>query len=295
MKLRDNKTEVPSYIKRDLSKTKEPKKATKEKPMSIHKGHRERLKSQYVQNGINTMTEVQQLELLLFYAIPQKDTNPIAHNLLNKFGSIKDVLSASIKDLQEVEGVKLSTATYLKLISNMTTAINMPKEGELVSSSAAAKEYCKKFYTAVKLEQFHVVCLSKNNKVLGTKMIKSGTTDQITVDIRDITEFAMSVNCNRIIVSHNHPVGKAAMSDEDCRFTYSLICSCLLNSIEVLDHIIVGDGKAVSLYEMNIIEKLKARAVKKILIPKDTALFLSSLSENYEKSEENDFDINIEF
>lgn len=293
MKLRDK--EIPSYIKREMLKSEketsekvsksETKSEAKPKAKNVHIGHRERLKKQYFQNGINSMTDIQQLELLLFYAIPQKDTNPIAHKLLERFGNIKNVLNANIRDLCTVEGIKESSATFLKLVSNMTNVMSQPKERELINTTKLAREYCEKFYVGINFEQFHVVCLSKDNKVIGTKMIKSGTTDQIKVEIRDITEFAISINCNRIIVSHNHPNGKGEMSDEDFRFTYSLICSCMLNDISILDHVIVGTDSNYSLAEHGIIEKLKDKAFTKVLIPKESQVFLSNISKKYQISE----------
>ena len=293
MKLRDKN--IPSYMKREILKTDnnsnpqsenaKPITASKPKSKNVHIGHRERLKKQYALNGINSMTDIQQLELLLFYAIPQKDTNPIAHKLLEKFGNIKNVLNASVRDLCTVEGIKESSATFLKIISNMTNVMSQPTEGALINSTKLAREYCEKFYVGVNLEQFHVVCLSKNNKVIGTKMIKSGTTDEIKVEIRDITEFAISINCNRIIVSHNHPEGNGEMSDEDFRFTYSLVCSCMLNDIDILDHIIVGTDKNYSFSEHGIMKKLKNKANDKVLIPKERQIFLSNISKNYQISE----------
>lgn len=293
MKLKTkSKEEIPSYMKRESAK---PAKTKTTKKENIHVGHRERLKKQYIQNGIHTMTDIQRLELLLFYAIPQKDTNPIAHALLKKFGNIKNVLNASVRDLCTVEGIKESSATYLKIVSNMANVCSLPEEGELIPNSATAKKYCSKFYVGIQLEQFHVVCLSKDNKVIGTKMIKSGSTDQINVEIRDITEFAMSINCNRIIVSHNHPNGIGKMSDEDFKYTYSLVCSCILNSIELLDHIVVGSNSCFSFDEHNLIEKLKNRAFDKVLIPKETQLFLSNLSKNYVKSETHEMEVDFDF
>ena len=157
-----------------------------------------------------------------------------------------------------------------------------------------AREYCEKFYVGVNLEQFYVVCLSKNNKVIGTKMIKSGTTDEIKVEIRDITEFAISINCNRIIVSHNHPQGSGEMSDEDFRFTYSLVCSCMLNDIDILDHIIVGTDKNYSFSEHGLMKILKDKANSKVLIPKERQIFLSNISKNYQISETYETNVSTE-
>lgn len=257
----------------------------KAKSKNLHSGHRERLKQQYLSNGISAMTDIQQLELLLFYAIPQKDTNPIAHKLLERFGTIKNVLNASVYDLCTIDGIKESSATFLKLISNMANVCSKPQERELINSTRLAREYCQKFYVGVPLEQFHVVCLSKDSKVIGSKMIKAGTVDEIKVDIRDITEFAISINCTRILVSHNHPEGKGEMSDEDLKFTYSLVCSCLLNNIDIIDHIIVGQDANYSLSEHGIMSYLKQRAFKKVLVPKDTQIIVSSTSDKYIISE----------
>lgn len=255
------------------------------KSKNLHSGHRERLKQQYLNNGISAMTDIQKLELLLFYAIPQKDTNPIAHKLLERFGTIKNVLNASVSDLCTIDGIKESSATFLKLISNMANVCSLPQEHELINSTRLAREYCQKFYVGVHLEQFHVVCLSKDSKVIGSKMIKAGTVDEIKVDIRDITEFAISINCTRILVSHNHPEGKGEVSDEDLKFTYSLVCSCLLNNIDIIDHIIVGQDSNYSFAEHGIMSYLKQRAFQKVLIPKDTQLMVSSTRDKYIVSE----------
>ena len=116
-------------------------------------------------------------------------------------------------------------------------------------------------------------------------MIQSGSSDEIVLQIRNITEFAISEKCNRIIVSHNHPSGKAIMSDEDCSFTYSLICSCLLNSIEVVDHIIVGTDTAISLASKQILQRLKESAFNALNISTQKQLLISNYSEKYNLDE----------
>lgn len=300
MKLKNTKEEIPSFMKRpsenkSVQSNETKKTAMKNSKPAIHVGHRERLKNQYLVNGINSMTEIQQLELLLFYAIPQKDTNPIAHNLLNKFGSIKGVLGANVRDLCTVDGIKENTATYLKVISNMATVCSLPKPGIKIRGTNDTKDFCKKFYVGVNLEQFHVICLNTNNQVIGTKLIKAGTVDQINVNIRDITEFAMTMNSDRIIVSHNHPDGKGLPSDEDLRFTYSLVCSCLLNSICLVDHIVVGTDRTFSMDEHLIIEKLADRAFDKVVVTKDLLTFLSSTKEKYIRDNTYDFKFDINF
>ena len=119
-------------------------------------------------------------------------------------------------------------------------------------------------------------------------LINSGSSSEVNVEIRNITEKALETNCNRMIIAHNHPHGKAVMSGQDCRFTYSLLCSCILNNIELLDHIIVGTDKTISLYEQGILAKLKQRAANTIQISDSNKLFVSEDPVGYIKSEIDD-------
>ena len=247
----------------------------------IHKNHRSRLKFQFENNGIGSLTDIQKLELLLFYAIPQKDTNPLAHALIDEFGSLKNVFSADINDLKKVKGIKENSATLIKLVGSLQNQLSLPSNDEKISSSSEACAFCQKLYTNVDVEQFFVICLTKSNKVKKVKMIGSGTLDEINVQIREITAFAIESKCNRIIVSHNHPAGIAKASDEDAWFTYSLVCSCLLNSIDILDHVIVGTDKAIAMSSTGLLQKLKERAFKTIKITSEIKAIVSSSAENY--------------
>lgn len=287
------KEEKPLNIKK--KSTKSIKQSSMQKgPQNVHKDHRSRLKTQFVQNGIDKLTDIQKLELLLFYAIPLKDTNPLAHNLLNEFGSLSEVLSASYNELLKVKGIKESSATLIKFFGSMLNFCSRPDEDDSISSSAKAKEYASKYFKHVAVEQFYVFCLTKSNKVKKAHLIGSGTISEVGVQIRNITEKAIEANCNRIIVAHNHPNGRAVMSGQDCRFTYSLLCSCILNNIELLDHVITGTDKTISLYEQGILSKLKQRASETIQISEENKLFVSENPKGYEKSMEDiSPDINI--
>lgn len=280
---KENSESNTKYKTRNSQPKPKTKPTTSKKPelKHSHGGHRQRLKNQFLANGIDTLTDIQKLELLLFYSIPQKDTNPIAHLLLDKFGSIRNVLLAEPSDLMKVNGVKENTALHLKLISGLYNVINRPFNISTIDSSEAAKDYCTRLYTGINVEQFYVICISKSNVILGIKLINSGTMDEVNVQIRQITEFAISHKCNRIIVSHNHPLGLGKMSDEDCSFTYTLMCSCLINSIVLVDHVIVGVDKTISLTETNIIPKLQEKAINSLNIPITTKMLISSSSEDY--------------
>lgn len=261
--------------------------------LNIHKDHRNRLKIQFVNNGIDTLTDIQKLELLLFYSIPLKDTNPLAHKLINEFGSLTDVMSASFNDLIKVEGIKENTATLIKFFGSMLNYCSRPDKDDTITSSRKAKEFASKYFNHVSVEQFYVFCLTKSNKVKKAFLINSGSISEVNVEIRNITEIALQTNCNRIIVAHNHPQGKGVMSGQDCRFTYSLLCSCILNNIDLIDHIIVGTDKTISLYEQGIMQKIKKRAALTIQISDANRMFMSETPVEYEKSENDEENADI--
>lgn len=251
------------------------------KKSNVHAGHRQRLKNQYLNSGVDSLTDIQKLELLLFYSIPQRDTNPLAHALLDEFGSLQDVLLADVYQLMLVDGIKENTALHLNLVGKMLNVCSKASNKNPTMTSSAARTYCNNLFVGVNVEQFYVICLTKTNKIRKIKMINSGTTDEINVQIRNITEFAISLKCNRIIVTHNHPVGSGKMSDEDIRFTYALVCSCMLNSIDLVDHIVVGTDNVVSCCEQGLLQSLKQRAFNTLQISKEVKSFLSASSESY--------------
>lgn len=283
----ETKTTDSLKDKEEKKQTSSPKtKATQKN--NIHKDHRARLKKQFVENGIDKLTDVQKLELLLFYALPQKDTNPLSHNLINEFGSLSDVMSANYNELVKVDGVKENTATLIKFFGSMLNYCGRPIDDDTINNSAKAKEFATKYFNHVAVEQFYMFCLTKSNKVKKAFLINSGSTSEVNVEIRNVTEKALETNCNRIIVAHNHPHGRAVMSGQDCRFTYSLICSCILNNIEIVDHIIVGTDRTISLYEQGIMAKLKQKAACTIQITDTNKFFVSEKPAGYHKSEVDD-------
>ena len=270
------------------------KKSANENPLNnIHKNHRTRLRNQFIQNGIDALTDIQKLELLLFYTIPQRDTNPLAHKLLNEFGSLAGVMSAGYNELIKIDGIKENSATLIKFFGSMLNYCARPEGDDFLDSSEKAREYATKYFTHVAVEQFYVFCLTNSNKVKKAFLINTGLTSEVNVQIRNITEKSLETNCTRIIIAHNHPMGRAVMSGQDCRFTFSLLCSCVLNNIELIDHIIVGTDRTISLYEQGILAKLKERVAKTIQISDSNRLFVSETPSGYIKSRVDEQDVNI--
>ncbi len=256
---------------------------------NVHKNHRSRLKAQCIKSGIETLSDVQMIELLLFYGIPQKDTNPIAHELLNKFGNIKNILNAKMSDLKKVNGIKDNTALLIHIINGFMHYTNLPEEKEVLDTTDKTKTFCKRLFVGVNVEQFYVICLGKDNKVIKYKCINTGSADEVPIQIRNITEFAIEQHCNQIIISHNHPIGLGEMSDEDIAFTYKVMCSCLLNDITIVDHIVVGTDFTRSMKDDGIINALENRAFETIKLPLSTKTLVSENAAKYKASNPSKF------
>ncbi len=235
---------------------------------NLHKGHRERLKKQFLESGLDSFHEHQILELLLFYSIPQKDTNDIAHSLINEFGSLAGVFEASYEELITVKGIKHNSAVLIKMIPELyrQQCISMNKLTEL-HETEFAKSYIRNKYeefvqaklTAYTDEVFLVLCLDNSNRIKNCSIITKGTPADAHVEPRKIVEVALRNNSTNLIIAHNHPGGMARPSAQDCKFTENLEKLLAPLKINLRDHIIVSDASRkpyTSTFSMASHEKL---------------------------------------
>lgn len=215
---------------------------------SIHKDHRKRMREKFLNAGLASFADHEILELLLFYAIPYKDTNPLAHKLINKFGSFEDVFAASVDELVEVDGISENSATLIKLIPDLICTLSKrnTKKCTTINGFSTAIEFCKNLYKGETHEQVYVICLDRKNEVKATKMISSGNSTSAVVDNKLLTKFILQKNVDRVIITHNHPIGNAKPSTEDILFTRKLISAFTPLDIEIVDHVIIAQNDAIS-------------------------------------------------
>ena len=228
----------------------------------IHKNHRSRMKTTYLNSGFDSFSDIEKLEFILYFAINQKDTNPIAHNLLNEFGSFDKVLEAPIEQLMNVSGLGEHSAILLSMFLKVANHYGKSKCETKIGSTSEAKRFASNLYNGVFVEELYLICLTTSNKVLLCKKIKTGTASEVKFEMKNITSTAMSNNCERIIIIHNHPNGLARPSDEDISFTASIALNCTMNDIELIDHIIVGSDKQFSFEESGMLRELKKDAIR---------------------------------
>lgn len=215
---------------------------------NIHEGHRQRVKSQFLENGISSLLPHQILEILLFYALPRGDTNIIAHRLLERFETISGVFDAPVEELVKIKGVSENVATLIKFIPQLLSAysIDSIKNKPLTELSTIA-EYFVSCYLGVRTEQLRVCCLDDNLNVILCNVIQDGGVSTVPVNVRKIVETTYKANSSLIILAHNHPNGIAIPSDVDIKVTRQLKQTLSAVGINLLDHVIVSSNNAVSM------------------------------------------------
>lgn len=219
--------------------------------MSIHDGHRSRLRERFRREGLDGFSPHEVLELLLCYGRARGDVNPLAHRLLDSFGSLKGVLEASPQQLMAVEGVGEETATLLALAVPLFRRYQacLLQEKKQLNGTHDAAAFCAALLAGKRSEQFYVVSLSAKNRVVGVRRIAEGTLDEVYAYPRLVVETALNHNAHGVVLCHNHPSGDCTPSAEDLRLTQRLHALLLQLDIRLLDHIVVGDGVTHSMAE----------------------------------------------
>ena len=217
--------------------------------MSIHSGHRERMKQRFRETGFDGFNDINALELLLFYAVPRQDTNPIAHALLNRFGSFHGVIDAPYADLLKVPGVGENTATFLKLIPAVCKRYTQGKRKRQKAylTMEVMANYVVPLFSFEMEETLFMICLDTGNRITYCEPICQGGLDYVPVDPRKILEIALERRATKVVLAHNHPSGVAAPSISDMKMTKSIQECLALFNIELLDHFVVAEEMCVSM------------------------------------------------
>lgn len=216
--------------------------------MGIHDGHRERLRAGFIENGLDGFNELNSLELLLFYAIPRRDTNAIAHELLDRFGSLDGVFSASIQELMSVSGIGETAAALIRLTPEIMrkSCINKAAEKKVITTSNQAGKYLAPRFLYEKDEVLLLVCLDSQKRVISCVELNRGVVNSVEANVRRIVETALRYRASSIIIAHNHPDGVALPSREDDYVTQQVSSALHSVGIPLVDHIIVAGDDFVS-------------------------------------------------
>ena len=215
---------------------------------NIHASHRERLRENFVKGGFDfaALSDVQALELLLTYAIPRKDTNPIAHALLDRFKLLGRIFDADVSELQEVDGIGESAAVFLK-VQGALLRYYMTKESGVLSSSRLKQENWNRYITAQFLgfttEHFIMFCLDSANRLLSKIDLSTASSNSVMIDPPTIVRHAVISRASKVILAHNHPSGNIMPSNDDIKTTRCLDNALRTVGVTLSDHVIVADGE----------------------------------------------------
>jgi DNA repair protein RadC len=210
---------------------------------NVHEGHRARLRRRFTEEGLDGFEDHQVLELVLFYAIPRRDTNEIAHLLLRRFGSLSGVLEADPADLSHVEGVGDGAAALLSLLPALTRRYYIDRVHQVrhaLTSSERAAAFLIPFMAGRTQEVFYVVCLDTQSRVIVPALVAEGLPDRVHVEPRQVVEAALRHKAFAVILAHNHPTGQAKPSTADHRVTQRLCDAFSAIGVGVRDHIIIA-------------------------------------------------------
>ena len=223
--------------------------------MSVHEGHRQRLRERFLKEGLDNFTEIQVLELMLFYCIPRQDTNELAHALLKQFGSLSQVLETSPEELKTVKGIGDNTAFFLSLVPAVGRYYDVNRSmrcDEPLRTTDACGYYLLSQFKGRSKETVFLLCLDAKCKVLCCPMIGEGGVNSAGVPVRRVVEVALGANATTVVLAHNHPSGIALPSHEDIATTRRIAAALSAVDVTLADHVVVADGDFTSMFQSGL-------------------------------------------
>jgi DNA repair protein RadC len=213
-------------------------------------GHRKRLRERYLQGGIRGFSDRDALELLLTYAVPRRDTRSLAHELIEKFGSLHGVLSQPPSMLETVPGIGPAASVLLNLVTAISARALRPEKGaRVLDSPEKVREYLKVVLGTLRREKLMALLLDSSNRLITDCVLEFGTVDRASVHPRNLLEKIIATGATAVILVHNHPGGAMRASQEDVTLTRRISELGRSLGFRVLDHMIVADGDTLSLRE----------------------------------------------
>lgn len=218
----------------------------------VHDGHRARMKKKLLESGEQSFADHELLEVLLYYAIPRRDTNELAHRLMEQFGSLQGVLSASPQELACVQGMGEHAALLVKLVTMLRRRAAQDTKEKILNSVDKCGEYFTALLGGSRKEMLWQVCLDGKGKVLSSRCLAEGDVSMAAVSVRQVVEYALHAGAVGVVLAHNHPSGVALPSAEDRMVTHQVMEALEPLGIRLIDHIVVADNDFVSMAESKL-------------------------------------------
>ncbi|MCL2331458.1 MAG: DNA repair protein RadC [Proteobacteria bacterium] len=225
----------------------------KDKDTSYAAGHRERLREKFLQHKL---MDYEILELLLTYAIPRRDVKPLARQLMGKFQGAHQILGAPMEELERIDGIKRNTAIFIKAIFEIMLLDykNYLAKTPIFHEYKMLEDYCKLMLSGKTVEEFHVLYLDADKRLIADETHSSGTSDWAAIYPREILKRGLATNANSVILVHNHPTNAAMFSTEDINATKELYSLLKSVNINLFDHLLVANGLVYSAKNMRLLD-----------------------------------------
>jgi DNA repair protein RadC len=205
-------------------------------------GHRERLRRRFRDAGADALPDYELLELILFRAVPRRDTKPLAKAILAQFGTFAEALNAPEERLKEVPGLGEAAITEIKLVR--AAALRLVRgevlERPVLASWSQVLDYCRASMGFEAKEQFRILFLDKRNQIIADEVQQKGTVDHTPVYVREVVKRALELSATAIVLVHNHPSGDPTPSRADIEMTKQIVAAAKPLGVLIHDHIIVG-------------------------------------------------------
>ena len=220
-----------------------------------YKGHRSRLRARFLSAGAEALADHELIEMTLFMALPRRDTKPIARALLARFGSYANVISAPVADLLTIEGLSEAGVSALKLVQAAAQRLAKAEvlNRQVLGNWDQLMAYLQVVLGREKIEQFRVLYLDNRNRLLADIPQSKGTVNHTPVYPREVIKQALELHAVALILVHNHPSGDPTPSEADITMTREVKRAANALSIVLHDHVIVGNGKTLSLRKAGLL------------------------------------------
>ena len=211
----------------------------------MHEDHRKRVRERFLAEGLDNFAPHNILEFLLFYAIPQRDTNPIAHDLIEKFGSLSAVFDADIKELCDVKGIGEYSAVLIKMIPQLARAytIDSQKPRSMYNDVDKLGKFFTTRFIGRSVETVFIAYFDSAYHLLDCELLCEGSVNAVQVNVRNIIEQAFKLRASMVAIAHNHPGGIAVPSSDDIQMTHRLKETFETVSIDLIDHYVISGEK----------------------------------------------------
>lgn len=224
----------------------------------MHENHRDRLRDRFIAEGMDSFEPHQALELLLFYAIPRRDTNELAHQLIGHFGSVAGVFDAHSAELAAVDGMGRNSAVLLSMMKPLWRLYRQEssRHGLSMDNFRTACSYAIDLFAGRTNEAFYILCLDPSCRLIREVMLHEGTVNEVSVHPRTVVETAIRNNSSQVIFVHNHPKGLLEPSANDIAYTRRLTVALSTIGINIIDHIIVSGEDTYSFAREGRMDKI---------------------------------------